>query len=231
LVEPVGPVIFTRLTEADNQKLISALTTDYHRRYSPLRAHALAVAVPAEKGRKMILENARTFEYAAIMELANGAGAQVLMNESICVFNQQRMSSFAGIKSHVIWDYDINGDSYDPAIRSILDRGYILDLQPNRCSDGKSLDVKINCQLVPSQGTHNRTILETNSVSSGATVNLVLTGNFDLDLPQTQVIDIHEQVKFTIGKYQLVGAAAVPGDGKGDARQTLLFVRMDNAGQ
>src|SRR6185295_12112461 len=68
------PVIFTRLTEADHQKLMSALTSDYRRRYSPLRAHALAVAVPAEKGRKMILENARTFEYAAIQELANGAG-------------------------------------------------------------------------------------------------------------------------------------------------------------
>jgi hypothetical protein len=232
LVEPVGPVIFTRLTDPDHQKLASALMSDYLRRYSPLRAHALAVSMPVEKARKIILEGGNTFEYAAILEMANGADSKILMNQAFGVMNRQRTSVVAGIRSNVIWGYDINGDAYDPSIRTVLDRGYVLDLRPTRVGDGKSLDLLLHLQVVPQQNNHNHTSLESFSINAGAQLNVVVTGNFDVDLPQTQLIDMHQQFNIPLGKYVLAGAAGMPAEGaagKDQKRQTLLFIRMDAA--
>src|SRR5205814_9722502 len=114
----------------------------------------------------------------------------------------------------------------------VMDRGFILDVCPNRAADGKSFAVELHFQMVPLQSNHNRTSLETFTVNAGAQVNLVMTANTDVDLPQVQVVDMHEHVNVSIGKYFLVGAVSTAiGDAKADPRQTLLFIRLDNAAQ
>jgi len=227
IVEPRGSFVFTRLKDDDHAKMAARLTSDLHRAGAPVRAHVLLVALSPESSRKLMFSSSRVFDGPALNVLIGAPGSETLVDEALTVAMNQRSFVFAGHLREYVADYDINGDSYDPATDRLLDRGFVLDLRPMPTASGKSTDVEIRLAAVPGAAEIKRSTVDAFSVSSGAEVNLVLGIGADLDLPHLGLLDLRQTVRAPFGQYIIVGATQMPPgvDGKPDPRQAVLFLR------
>lgn len=227
LVDEMGPVLFTRLVEADHALALKNLMTDTMLQASPAVVHAVALALPQAAYRKLQLADNVVFE-AADIEALSGNGANVLVDTELKMIPGQQASTYAGVRRNVVWDYDISGDSYDPVIKEVAERGYALDLKYYRAAVGSSHEVEIRFQAEPAKVEIDRMVLDSFSINSGADTNALLGLRADLDKTKSGAISIRTSVSAPSGKFVLAGATKMPTgpDGKVDARQAVLFVRV-----
>lgn len=233
LVEPMGTVLFTRLTEEDHAKMLKTLADDFQRRVSPVLLRAVAVAVPAAAYRKLALGETDVFDAAAVETLATGAGAQLLTDSWLALAREQRAHVYAGQQRSILSDYEISGDSYDPVVRTMLDRGYIFDARARSSVDEKKVELEFRFHQIPAASGGERTVVESFAVNCGASATILLSLRADLDRPKAGVVAVKGNASVPLGKLVLAGAAQMPpgADGKPDGRQMLLFVGAEAGGR
>jgi hypothetical protein len=224
-----GSFVFARLTAEDHAKLLKLMTDGMSLATGRVRTRALALAVSPETARKLLFADTRTFDDAALTALAAANGSMVLLDEVLSLGAGQRSHVFAGQLREYLSDYNINGDSYDPSVDHLLERGFTLDLRPMPSTD-KAMDVEVRLQAMPGAASMKRTNIDGYTVNSGAQATLILGISAEIDLPKIGMIEMRQTVRAPKGLYVLAGSARMPAgaDGKADPRQALLFIRADN---
>ena len=228
IVDVKGPMVFTRLNNEDHAKLQKTFSDSVQRR-AMLRIRAVALAVSPEAHRKLLLDDTASFDAAAVEALVGGVGAQLLTDSVLSMLPEQRVHIFAGQKKNVVSKYEISGDSYDPSVYSILERGYVLDFKTRMHGDEPKGEVEMRFQAIPAAAGNDRTTLEAMAVNSGANANIVVGLHAELDRLKMGIISVKGNSSIAAGKFVLAGSAKMPAttDGKADPRQVLLFLRLD----
>jgi hypothetical protein len=228
VVDPHGPVIFTRLNNTDHALFLKNIKEEQRNHLTPLRVRAVALAVTPETQRKLAVEGAESYDPAAVEALATANGAQVLQDSELSVLPLARSHVFAGMERAYIYDYEISGDSYDPVIRQALERGGMLDVVVTPRAGEPRAEITTRYYTVPGAADIAHNTLNTFGVNSGANSSIVLGLKGTLDLIKSGVVAVRTTGSMPYGKFALLGSSKMPAvDGKPETRQVLLFVKVD----
>lgn len=228
LVEAMGPVVFTRLVEADHTRFLANLMTEMRFYSTPVSVHAFALVLPPAAYRKLMLEDHELYE-AAEVEALNANGAMLLADASLKMVPGGNFANiFAGRKRSVISDYEISGDSHDPVIRQLPEQAFAIDFVCRRGAQANGDEIEVRFNAVPDKLLVTRETLETFSVNSGGSMDVLLNLRADLDKVRNGALGFRSAARGATGKYALAGSAQMPNtaDGKRDPRQAVLFVRV-----
>ena len=232
IILDTGAFVFARLKDDDHARLAKMLMAGIHPGGGLVRARALALALSPESARKLLFADARTFDTAALAALLAADGNAVLLDEALSLGAGQRSHVFAGQFRAYLADYNINGDSYDPEVQNLVERGFSLDLRAMPSSE-KAMDVEVRLQAIPGAANVKRTTIDGYTVNSGAQVSLIPGISAEIDLPKIGMVEMRQTVSApNDGKGQYVLAASAracpPAPmASPDPRQMLLFIRVD----
>jgi len=229
IVEEMGPVVFTRLVEADHARFLATLLQDTHSFYEPRDVHLFALALPLATYRKLLLGDQAAFTAPEIEALAAN-GVQVLGDSHLKTVAGQKSNVFAGERRSILADYEISGDSYDPVIHDIWSQAYAADVKVLRGAASQGDQVEVRFNALPGKAVIERTVVNDYNVVQGADMNVLMGFQGDLDKVRHNLIAVRATVQGAGGRYQLAGSAHMPltPDGKADPRQAVLFVRVSD---
>lgn len=227
IVESRGSLIFARLNNDDHKRLIDNLLASTQTPHG-MKLHAISLAMPAAAYQKLATGNTETLEDAAVEALLSGAENQVLFNAVQGTLQNELTQSFVGHVRNYLADYDISGDSYDPVIHAILERGYTLSVTAGMRGD-KLASLEISATTMPGEANPERSVIDSFTVQSSQSGNSIIGAHLDLDKPRLPKVALSAGISLPPGKFVLAGACKMPPlpDGKPDNRQAVLLVKVD----
>ncbi|GMV79338.1 MAG: hypothetical protein AMXMBFR7_05220 [Planctomycetota bacterium] len=229
LVEVRGPVLFTRLPEAEHPAMLKSLQDEAARSRRVLRLHAVAFTFPAAAYQTLILEDRATFDAPAIAKWAETAGVKCLADFRLHAVNGQRVYAVCGQDCSYISDYEISGDSYDPSIGRTLELGSILEVTPELSSSGQNATVNMKFLATPDSIEIGKDLLQTFSMQDGASSSVVLKLNAEVHHLQTVRALVHATAQVPLGNYVRAGSATLIAkpDAAAPAQQVVVFLRAE----
>jgi hypothetical protein len=182
------------------------------------------------------------------------AAATATVTPSVSGFNKQRVHTLSGTTHAVVKDLDVNGDSYDPVVGTVLD-GFVFDVRPTVSSDRTLTNVELRATfnsnlkretralgaqaergvrsvgvLPPGESSSTSTKKEESTSSSsrepGSLLSTQYTAGIELDFPFVDSNAVRTEVSVPAGKWVLAAVLSNP-DSKAANKHMLLFISSE----
>lgn len=178
------------------------------------------------------------------------AAAQAISTPRMVCFNHQRAHIVSGTEINTVRSIDINGDTFDPAIGTLID-GMVFDVSPTLSDDHSSVDVDLrvtlnanvkrnpkvlgvaptaNLRAIDVLPQADSTTTNKDGSTSGRTVNQMLNSQYaigmEVDTPSMDSAVVRTEVVIPSGKWILAGTMNNT-DTKSAKKNLLLFVSAE----